>query len=196
MIDSSEENSRTSANRLMSLLTEDSKNVEPESIKFLNIINEQQNKLIEGLFLLVRSKGLAPEIVDDIFTLLDDAAELTKAISDYLKSSVNELRQIEVNTLAEFEKFKSFSAMRAELTFSWGRKFQKENQARENALKRLANDPKQKDKEFVKSCWEAWQENKNHYASKAAFSRDMLEKCEHLTSQKKIEDWCRTWEKE
>lgn len=196
MIDSSEKNSRISANRLMSLLTEDSKSVLPESIKFLNIINEQQNKLHDGLLLLVKSKGLSPEIVDNIFTLLDDAVELAKAISSYLNSSGNEVREIAANTLDEFEKFKSLSEMHTELTFSWGRKFQKENQARENALKRLASDPKQKDKEFVKSCWEAWQENKNNYASKAAFSRDMLEKCEHLTSQKKIEDWCRTWERE
>ena len=33
----------------------------------------------------------------------------------------------------------------------------------------------------------------DRYKSKAAFARDMLEKCEHLTSTKKIEDWCREW---
>lgn len=61
---------------------------------------------------------------------------------------------------------------------------------------RIKRDPKQIEKKFVFSCWEKWQENPNNYKSKAAFSRDMLTKCMHLTSQKKIEDWCREWEKE
>jgi hypothetical protein len=67
--------------------------------------------------------------------------------------------------------------------------------ARNNALKRVEKDPKQKDKSFVLSCWEAWQNKPASYKFKADFARDMLDKCEHLKSQKKIEDWCRDWEK-
>lgn len=62
------------------------------------------------------------------------------------------------------------------------------------ALARLENDPRQKEKELVYECWQQWQKTPNKYKSKAAFARDMLDKCEHLTSTKKIEDWCRQWE--
>ncbi|WON74236.1 hypothetical protein [Nitrosospira sp. Is2] len=55
-------------------------------------------------------------------------------------------------------------------------------------------DPKQKEKKFVFECWQQWQKAPHSYPSKAAFARDMLTKCELLTSQKKIEDWCRDWE--
>jgi hypothetical protein len=63
------------------------------------------------------------------------------------------------------------------------------------AMEKLARDPKQKEKAFIFACWQKWQESPTTYASKAAFARDMLTKCEHLTSQKKIEDWCREWGK-
>ncbi len=63
------------------------------------------------------------------------------------------------------------------------------------ALARWRDDPKQAEKEFIRKCWCEWKENQDRYKSKAAFARDMLSKCEHLTSQKKIEDWCRAWEK-
>ncbi|WP_250865613.1 hypothetical protein [Caballeronia sp. INSB1] len=67
---------------------------------------------------------------------------------------------------------------------------------RSGAAARHARDPKQKDKLFVRECWEAWQAKPAQYKGKAAFSRDMLAKCEHLESNKQIEDWCRAWEKE
>lgn len=62
------------------------------------------------------------------------------------------------------------------------------------AIARLARDPKQKEKSFIYGCWQKWQQSLSSYPSKAAFARDMLTKCEHLESQKKIEDWCRGWE--
>ncbi|MGF6757266.1 hypothetical protein [Paraburkholderia sp. GAS42] len=61
---------------------------------------------------------------------------------------------------------------------------------------RAAKDPKQREKTFIKDCWQDWQLKPDTYKSKAAFAVDMLDKCEHLSSQKKIEDWCRTWESE
>lgn len=54
-------------------------------------------------------------------------------------------------------------------------------------------DPKQKEKAFIRECWNEWQKKPDSYDSQAAFARDMLSKCEHLTSQKKIEDWCHEW---
>lgn len=56
-------------------------------------------------------------------------------------------------------------------------------------------DPRQEEKAFVLNCWRDWQRDPSRYQGKAAFARDMLGKCEHLISQKKIEDWCREWEK-
>ncbi len=54
----------------------------------------------------------------------------------------------------------------------------------------------QKDKEFVRQCWEKWQDNKHQYKSKAQFARAMLDKIEILTSTKVIEKFCLTWERE
>lgn len=61
------------------------------------------------------------------------------------------------------------------------------------AKARYAKDPKQKELEFVYDCCEAWQAKPTAYKSKAAFARDMVDKCEHLASTKNIEDWCRQW---
>lgn len=62
---------------------------------------------------------------------------------------------------------------------------------------KLAADPKQAAKVFVKDCWQTWQEEPERYKSKAAFARDMLkqDQCKSLESQVKITDWCRQWEK-
>jgi hypothetical protein len=67
--------------------------------------------------------------------------------------------------------------------------------ARMGVMAKLANDPRQKEKAFIFECWQAWQKLLDTYPSKAAFAKDMIAKCEHLKSQKKVEDWCREWEK-
>lgn len=69
---------------------------------------------------------------------------------------------------------------------------------------RLTNNPeqaaKQEAKSFVFQCWQDWQKSKTPenpkgtYSGKAAFARDMLDKCEELKSQPVIESWCREWE--
>lgn len=65
--------------------------------------------------------------------------------------------------------------------------------ARQAASYRYAKDPKQAEKQFVKRCYDEWNQGVTRYKSAAAFARDMLKKCVHLTSQKKIEDWVRDW---
>ena len=67
--------------------------------------------------------------------------------------------------------------------------------AKHASIAKLKKDPKQKEKIFVFDCWKAWQEKPSSYKFKSDFAKDMLDKCEHLESQKKIEDWCRDWEK-
>ena len=57
-------------------------------------------------------------------------------------------------------------------------------------------DGKQKAKSEVKGWWKRWQSEPKMYRSKAEFAKAMLDKFDGtLTSQKKIEDWCREWEK-
>ena len=67
--------------------------------------------------------------------------------------------------------------------------------AKEASNAKLKKDPKQTEKSFVFDCWKTWQEKPRSYKYKSDFAKDMLDKCEHLESQKKIEDWCRDWEK-
>jgi hypothetical protein len=69
-----------------------------------------------------------------------------------------------------------------------------QERAKRAAEAKAQSDPRRKEKEFVHDCWIEWQSNPSNYKSKAAFARDMLTKCEHITSQKVIEDWCRVWE--
>lgn len=70
----------------------------------------------------------------------------------------------------------------------------KRNLSSRGVKARKEHDPKQREKAFIFECWQQWQKLSAPYPTKAAFARDMLTKCEHLTSQKKIEDWCREWE--
>lgn len=71
----------------------------------------------------------------------------------------------------------------------------KSQEATRKVILKLAKDPKQAEKKFVNECWSVWQINPSKYKDKTAFAKDMLEKCEHLTSLKIITDWCRKWEK-
>ncbi|MBR8214702.1 hypothetical protein [Burkholderia vietnamiensis] len=68
--------------------------------------------------------------------------------------------------------------------------------SRKGGITRHAKDPKQKDKRFVRECWEQWQQYPKDYKNKSDFARGMLDKCEHLKSEKVITDWCREWEAE
>ena len=62
-------------------------------------------------------------------------------------------------------------------------------------IKGLERSPKQEDKNLVYGCWREWQEDANRYKSKAAFDRDMLDKCKSIESIKTIERWRREWGK-
>jgi hypothetical protein len=61
------------------------------------------------------------------------------------------------------------------------------------AAAKLNNDPRQADKRFVRECWDEWQREPERYESQAAFARDMMAKCAHLTSVAVVERWCRAW---
>ncbi len=67
--------------------------------------------------------------------------------------------------------------------------------ATRHAKKRWANDPILADKLAVFECWKLWQDKPSRYVGPTAFSRDMLEKFEHLGSQEVVMRWCREWKK-
>lgn len=71
----------------------------------------------------------------------------------------------------------------------------KTGSARKSAIAMHDASPKTAEKILVKDCWMLWRKTPSDYKSKAAFALAMLDKCEHLTSPKIIEDWCRKWER-
>lgn len=75
-------------------------------------------------------------------------------------------------------------------------------QAIENAKKRLANDPKQAEKKFVRECWNEWQKSPEQYKNNTKFATAMIDKFrpenpeeegKHLSSVKVITEWCADW---
>lgn len=135
------------------------------------------------------------------FTEIPKTSDLLKAISLYYfnKAAINFTNQNfdecffflhEAYTAKEYCYFEELYD-----DFVDDAKRERSFEARYAALKKWGRDPRQKEKNFVFECWQEWQQNSGRYPSKAAFARDMLEKCENLVSYKKIEDWCREWEK-
>lgn len=156
-------------------------------------------------------KQLRTEISDDSF--------LEIIASVFVQSRINEIQVVEYERLikdhefalemfsgkvkanaeagqTELLKFMDDLGMVQAKALLRGLDLAKKALAKKGAKAKLTNDPKQADKSFVKECWFEWQRNADRYSGKAAFARDMLGKCENLISQKKIEDWCRGWEKE
>jgi hypothetical protein len=68
--------------------------------------------------------------------------------------------------------------------------------ALEGAKKRHANDPKQREKQFVRERFLEWEADPKRYKSIAKFAQDMLDKLEHLESQRVIEEWVRGWRRQ
>lgn len=93
---------------------------------------------------------------------------------------------VALDAIHHAETFMTESTVRKATLSEWGRKA---------ISQRLSVDPRQADKKFVHECWLQWRQEPARYKSKAAFARDMLEKCAHLESNKVIETWCREWEK-
>ena len=93
---------------------------------------------------------------------------------------------VALDCLRTAEAMRSGERVRRATFTEWGRTA---------SAKRLKNDPRQADKQLIKDYWRTWQSVPTRYRSKAAFARDMVDKSEHLTSQKVVEDWCREWEK-
>ena len=140
------------------------------SLESLNLISYQQELIhLGGMITDVQSKliRILQDRFDDFYKLSETEQILLKAVSN-----------LEIKMAAYLAKQE-----------------QKIQSASAGGRARVANDPKQKEKHFVRECWNEWQKHPDRYRSKSAFASDMLSKCEHLSSQKKIEDWCREWEK-
>ena len=124
---------------------------------------------VEIMYLCVALKE-----IDGALTLLRRGGE---AIASYAVAALDCVRTAEALSSGE-------TVRRATLT-EW---------ARNASTKRLKDDPRQAEKLFIRKCWNDWKISPKIYRSKAAFARDMVDKCEYLKSTKVVEDWCREWE--
>ena len=159
----------------------------------------------------IQEKNLSNEELLNYATALRADCELLEYENENLKKHLNvsdkllsssealqDAQKISQDTLSVIRELESVCNSTRHFTEGQlvGRDAQKKNQAKKGAKAKLANDPKQVDKAFVFERWNDWQEKSGNYKSKAAFARDMLDKINHIKSQKKIEDWCRKWEKQ
>jgi hypothetical protein len=135
--------------------------------------------------------GEMEQSADTYATLLNESERTSGIFKDWM----SKYRDQQVAGIGEFvdaSRHLAHTALR--VGAEQGRSRAKQRVA-DGGRARWAKDPKTAEKSLVKSCWDQWRGDRKRYRSKAAFSRDMLQKCEHLTSQKQIEDWCRKWEK-
>ncbi len=81
----------------------------------------------------------------------------------------------------------------------------KSSYAKLGLVKNQIRKTKQEEKLFVKECWQNWQNNPKQYKNKTVFATAMIDKFrpedpddenKHLSSVKKITEWCTTWERE
>ena len=104
------------------------------------------------------------------------------------------------NNFTEVEKYIHDNGVSAEALMLIPALFQsrmRSEAARKSGDIKLAGDPKQKDKVFVRDCWNDWKMKRvTHYKGKTAFAKDMLMKCEALENQSVIVRWCGEWDKE
>jgi chromosome segregation ATPase len=134
----------------------------------------------------------------ELFSYHFELNHLHEQLIDFQKEVINLLlaKQKVYEEISQIElQFKELrSNAETKLAAHKARKEHKFSFASSGGHGKAANDIRQKDKALVLTCWQQWQSRPDSYKSKAAFARDMLDKCEHLKSQKKIEDWCREWE--
>jgi hypothetical protein len=64
------------------------------------------------------------------------------------------------------------------------------------AAAKWARDPRQTEKAAIREHWTTWPARLAGKRYKAAFAREMLDRCTHLSDEKTITDWCREWERE
>lgn len=152
----------------------------------------------------------ASEILSLVWQILDQAAKRGLVVRDesmaenYLFACLREIDNALIGMFLDGRDAVSSTVAavnalaNAQVLSSGSEAFRKvrRQMAYEAAAARHRKDPKQVDKQFVFHCYEEWRANPSRYKSKARFARDMLDKCAHLESQKKIEDWVRLWDRE
>jgi hypothetical protein len=93
---------------------------------------------------------------------------------------------VALESLKAGEALENYSDTKRQTFSDWGRRAR---------AKSLEVDPRQKEKLFIRDCWSEWQKQPSNYRSKAAFAKDVIEKCQFLVSTKVVENWCREWSK-
>lgn len=158
-----------------------------EAAEWFGNVCKAAEKYRENLVKDLKSSDLTRE---ELIELAADA-EVRSAVTTKVMTKVSDAL---TQTSAGDHLPKDFGGSLLMMAVTAGMETQKKTHAKHGALTRLSKDPKQKEKGFVYECWQLWQQQPSDYKGKAAFARDMLDKCEYLTSQKIIEDWCREWE--
>jgi hypothetical protein len=167
----------------VTLSAEQRKVYEPKAISLINCALEGENK---SEMIGIIAYKLWQGSLSSIF--------LNRTVKHYnaLAGMTNKLIEM-FNKSAEF--INNYAAMTEENKHSMNRLMLEHQQeitkirstfAKAGIAARLENDLKQMDKAFVKGCWNEWQIKPENYASKSAFSTDMLSKCEHLKSKEVI----------
>lgn len=161
---------------------------EQKNIELLKALNMSYGDLLVFAARLMCTESFLFEVNEELNALLRQHEMVLDVFADRGRKIAEGTRAALLELVAEANN----STARALIK---GIELQKSNQGKKGARAKIERDPKQSEKNLVYECWQKWQKNPDSYRGKAAFARDMLEKCEHLTSQKKIEDWCREWEK-
>lgn len=176
-----------------------------------NIFRAKANELVESALALSKKLGCYESIISgiengEIFSIEKGYKSKTIAYLEYIIFNFS-TREIDSGALDSYSDERLFGYIcdayrilgnieRSDESINALIKKDRVRLAKKGAEAKLANDPRQDEKKTVRSHWEQWKKFPARYRSKADFARYMLKTCEHLTSQKKIEDWCREWEKE
>ena len=163
------------------------------SKKFADLYKKDKKKIVDKFMTVVKKMT---------YTELENVYKFTKLLKTHSAEAGALYARIDKNAVAaeEYMRDNPPSAGAIALLVTIAQVGMKSEQAKKNAHKMLATDPKQAAKLLVYRSWLAWQDDKakqlETYEGKSAFAKDMLYKHEALDSQTVIVRWCGAWEKE
>lgn len=163
---------------------------EKEKVNFERLIalNLTHEQLLTLAACLLACQFESEKLIDDLFRELDAKQLFISLLGANFKKNSSEMKVAQMKMLRDVRRGLNEA-------FLSGSMLQKTSAARNSARVKVARDPRQRDKAFVLQCWKEWKADPSRYKNKTKFARDMLDKCQHLESEKKITDWCREWEK-
>jgi hypothetical protein len=149
-------------------------------------------KEVTGYEFDIKNNKFLNEITDKSFDVDGKDREGMLSMALVIMQSSNE----EASVVRLFQNYRLAMALSIYTESDISKEFFDKKIKSEAAKVRWQLDPRNTEKAFIKECWLDWKRVRSKYSSKAEFARDMLDKSQHLTSTKVIEDWCREWDKE